>query len=237
MRAKKTNTEVRREQIAEAALCLVAQHGMKGLNIAGVAHRVGFAPSAVYRHFNSKDEVLDVVLDAIQARLLDNVQAVCEETTDPLKRLHRLLRRHTRLICENEALPRVVFSEEVYSGHASRQARLCAIINSYLAKVGAIIRDGQRRGQLRSGVSPHTLSVMFLGLIQPAAVLWHVSGGRFDAMKQTEQAWQVFGEIIRSRRVGPPSRDRKRAKRTQALGCVVSERLKLKLNKKTRSTI
>lgn len=197
MRAKKTNTEVRRKQVAEVALRLVAQHGMKGLNIAGVARRVGFAPSAVYRHFKGKDEVLNVVLDAIQARLLGNVKAVCEETTDPLERLHCLLRRHARLICENEALPRIVFSEEVYSGHASRQARLCAIINSYLGKVGAIIRDGQRRGQLRSGVSPHTLSVMFLGLIQPAAILWHVSGGRFDVIKQTERAWQIFSKTIR----------------------------------------
>ncbi len=48
--ARKLGTEIRKQQIAQAALSLVASHGLKGLNIAGIAGQVGLAPSAVYRH-------------------------------------------------------------------------------------------------------------------------------------------------------------------------------------------
>ena len=88
MRATKTKTEIRQEQIAAAALELMGREGTKALNIARLARRVGVAPSAIYRHYSSKDAVLDAVLDLVSQRLEDNVKAVRHETPDPLERLH-----------------------------------------------------------------------------------------------------------------------------------------------------
>lgn len=61
MKNEKMKTEVRREQIAAAALQLIARRGMHGLSIAGIARQVGLVPSAIYRHFDGKDHVLDLV--------------------------------------------------------------------------------------------------------------------------------------------------------------------------------
>ena len=45
-------------------------------------------------------------------------------------------------------------------------------------------------------MSADELSVMFLGLVQPSAILWHVSDGGFDVTRQTEKAWTLFREAI-----------------------------------------
>jgi hypothetical protein len=37
---------------------------------------------------------------------------------------------------------------------------------------------------------------MFLGLIQPAAILWNLSDGEFDVTKHAEKGWQLFQETI-----------------------------------------
>jgi hypothetical protein len=52
---------------------------------------------------------------------------------------------------------------------------------------------------LESHVQPDILAVLFLGLIQPAAFLWHISGVTLDIAAHVDQAWQVFSEAIRSR--------------------------------------
>ena len=194
--ARKLGTEVRQEQIAQAALDLIAARGLKGLSVAAVARRVGLVPSAIYRHFKSKENVLDAVLDLLRARLHGNVGAVCEETRDPLERLRRLLLRHVALIRENQAIPRVVFSEEVIGGRADRKAKVRAIIEGYLDGVGDILRRGQREGRIRSDVRAATLAVLFLGLVQPPAILWLVSGGTFDIARHVDAAWPVFREAI-----------------------------------------
>jgi len=40
VRAQKVDTEIRQEQIAQAALDLIGSHGVQALNIASVAERV-----------------------------------------------------------------------------------------------------------------------------------------------------------------------------------------------------
>ena len=190
------NTEIRQEQIAAAALRLIATDGLNKLSIAGVARRVGLVPSAIYRHFASKDQVIDTVLNHIETMLLANVQTVCQETPHPLNRLRRLLFRHIRTIRENKAIPQVVFAEDVYNGHPERKTRVYAMITKYLGQVGEIIRQGQQQGNIRTDCDAATLALLFLGLIQPSAILWHMSSGHFDVTKFAEKAWIIFNQAI-----------------------------------------
>jgi AcrR family transcriptional regulator len=197
MSEAKLKTEVRKEQIAQAALGLIAAKGLRNLSIAGVARRVGIVPSAIYRHFKDKDELINSVLTHIQALLLDNVKQVCQETSSPIDRLRRLLFLHIRLIRENLGIPRIVFSEDVYLGPSERRRRVYQIVTNYLSRVEGIVRDGQISGEILSDIDAATLSVMFLGLMQPAALLWQVSNTAFDVTKFAEKAWKIFSQSIR----------------------------------------
>jgi len=197
MSFEKLNTEIRQKQIAGAALGIISDTGLKGLSIAGTARRVGIVPSAVYRHFKNKEEMLDAVLDLIQENLFGNIKKACEKTTDPLERLRHLLMLHINLIIGNRSIPRVIFSEDLYNGHPERKTKVYnQIIKAYLEKVAEIVRLGQQDGRIRPDLEPDTVSVMFLGIIQPAGILWHMSEGRFDAIRHVETAWKIFKESI-----------------------------------------
>jgi AcrR family transcriptional regulator len=196
MSIEKLGNEVRREQIAQAALHLLATQGLSGLSMAALARRVGLVPSAIYRHFRGKEEVLDSVIDALRQRLLRNVRLVTEEADDPLEQLRSLMALHVRLILEHHALPRMLFSGEIYAGHPERKAKLLATIRTYLGEVAAIIRGGQEGRGIRDDVNPETAAILFLGVIQPSAILWHLSDGEFDAAKHVERAWPLFRQAI-----------------------------------------
>jgi len=197
MRAKKLSTEVRQDQIVRAALGVVAAVGLRRLSLSRIAKFVGIVPSAIYRHFKGKEEVLDAALTLIRSGLMDNVKAVRRETPEALERLRRLLLRQARMIGANAAIPLVVFSDDVYAGRPARKTRLRDIIQGYLAEVEKLIRQGQRQGRIRRGIEPATASLMFLGLIQPAVILRHVRGGNLDLSAHAEKAWAIFSEAIR----------------------------------------
>ena len=197
MRAEKTDTNIRQEQIAEAALMLVAADGMKGLSVARIARHVGVVPSALYRHYKNKDKVLDAVLGLIQDRLMANIQTVQQETKDPLKQLYKLLMKHIKLIRENQGIPRIVFSEDVYSGHQGRKQQVYAIINGYLSKIEAIISEGQKSGAIRKELDPESIALIFFGLVQPSAILWHLSSGDFDITKEARKSWAIIEKAIK----------------------------------------
>ncbi|MGE5177794.1 MAG: TetR/AcrR family transcriptional regulator [Bacteroidota bacterium] len=199
MRARKLTTEVRRDQIARAALQLIAARGVRGLSLETLAKKVGIVPSGIYRHFRGREEVLDATLEHLGARLHHNLDLVAAETEDPLERIHRLLIRHVRLIRENQAIPRIIFSEEVYGRHSARKARVRAIIGRYLEGVAGFVREGQAAGRIRRDLDARAAAVAFLGLFQPAAILWHLSDGDFPVTRQTEQAWRIYRAGIEKR--------------------------------------
>ena len=196
MRAQKTESELRQQQIVEAALELIGSEGINALSIAGIAARVGIVPSALYRHFKGKDEVLDAVLELLQCRLADSVSLVREETKGALPRLQSLLMRHARMLSENRAIPHVVFSDGLYTGRPERKAKGGGIILGFLKKIEQILEEGQQEGAIRDDVVPATAAVMFLGMILPAAVLRNVTEGRFDMIANAENAWPVFVRCI-----------------------------------------
>jgi len=188
MPLEKLDTEVRRAQILQAALGLIANEGLRRLSIGAVARRVGIVPSGIYRHFRSKDEIVDAALEYVARRARQYLLRICEQVPNALDRLERLLMLHVKMVRELQALPRIMFSEEMY-GESSRRKK-----ERY--QLEEIVRQGQQAGQIRRDLDAGTVAVMLWGLLPPAVILWHVSDGRFDVTKHMQRVWQIVRRAL-----------------------------------------
>lgn len=199
MAAEKRSREARRVQIAEAALEVIARHGIRGLSIGDVARRTGIVPSAIYRHFHGKEEILSAAIERMGERLLENAARAAAGKGGTIQRLRMLLQDHVRAIREGYAGPRIVFAEGIDGGGVSHRMEIYHVIRRYLDRVAEILRQGQRAGDLRGDLDPEATSVHFLGLIQPAATLWYLSAGKFDVTLYAECSFAQFAEAITAR--------------------------------------
>lgn len=198
MRAKKTETSIRKEQITEAALHIISLEGINSLNISKIAETVGIVPSALYRHFKSKEDVVDMVIRHIGSRLVNNTAEAERETEGSLDRLESIITRHASMLEENRAIPHLVFSDALYAGNPDRKAVLNSVITGYLNKIEAVIKQGQKEKEIRNDVDSKTLSVNFLGLLLPAVVIRNVSEGKFDVSLHVKKVWKFFRESIQA---------------------------------------
>jgi|MudIll2142460700_1097286.scaffolds.fasta_scaffold02627_2 AcrR family transcriptional regulator len=199
MAAEKRSREARREQIAEAALEVIARHGTRSLSVGAVARRIGIVPSAIYRHFRGKEEILSAAIGRMGERLLENAGRAAAGEGDTIPRLRNLLRDHVRAIREGYAGPRIVFAEGIDGGGVSHRMEVYHVIRRYLDRVAGILRQGQRAGDLRGDLDPEATAVHFLGLIQPAATLWYLSAGKFDVLMNAERSFEQFADAIRKK--------------------------------------
>ena len=199
MAAEKQSREARREQIAEAALEVIARHGTRSLSVGAVARRIGIVPSAIYRHFHGKEEILSAAIGRMGERLLENAGRAAAGKGGTIPRLRKLLRDHVRAIREGYAGPRIVFAEGIDGGGVSHRMEVYHVIRRYLDRVAGILRQGQRAGDLRGDLDPEATAVHFLGLIQPAATLWYLSAGKFDVLLNAERSFEQFADAIRKK--------------------------------------
>jgi AcrR family transcriptional regulator len=196
MAKKRLGTEIRQDQIAGTALDIVRNDGIRALNVAAVAEKVGIVPSAVYRHFKNKSQIVDAVLQLIQTRLNQNYHEVIQLDLEPIEKLNLILSKHVKLISSNNAIPRIIFSEEVIGGMPEKQQLLYGIIRDVISNVASIVAEGQENGSIRKDMPAENIAVSFLGMIQPAAIIWNLSDGEFDLVQHSKNAWMLFLDAI-----------------------------------------
>lgn len=204
--AKKKVTAIRREEIVGAAFTLMSSQGVRSMTIERIASIVGIVPSAVYRHFANKSEIIAAVLSMIVERMQRNIDEVMKETDNSLNAIRRLLMRQIQLVKEFMVIPHILFSEEVYRESPALKAKLHDLINDFLDALAEVIEKGQRQGCIRADLEPFRVATMFLGLFQPSAFLYHLSGGTFDVVKQLDISWKLFSAAIKQDTTHIPER-------------------------------
>ncbi len=198
--AEKKGTAIRREEIVSAALTLMSNQGVRSMTIERIASIVGIVPSAVYRHFGTKSEIISAVLTMIVARMQRNIIQASKENDNSLTAIRMLLMRQIQLVKEFMVIPHILFSEEVYSERPALKAKLHDLINGFLNALAELVHKGQQQGCIRADLEPFRVATMFLGLFQPSAFLYHLSGGTFDVVKQVDISWKLFSAAIRNGR-------------------------------------
>jgi AcrR family transcriptional regulator len=182
--------------IAQEALGLLARQGIQGMSIAELADRVGLVPSGIYRHFKGKEDILDAVFELLGSRLKAILDAATESSSNSIEALERLFHSHVRLLQENPGIPRIVFSEGIFSDDAHRKGKVWEIVRAYLDGVSEIIRAGQEERSVRLDLEPNSGAIMFLGLIQPLIILIQVTEGAFDVESHVRVVWPMFLEMV-----------------------------------------
>lgn len=186
-------TELRREQIAEAALALVAEQGVGGLTARNVAHAVGVTAPALYRHFpGGKADILASVLDLLDAVKSEGIRQALAEEGSALIKLRRCYDVHIGVVQRYRALPNLVLSDALWIDEPELRERMQASHRRQQEQTAEIIRKGQAAGEIRSDIPANQIFVQFLGQFLTIAILYSRTGALIDPQVQAEANWKMF---------------------------------------------
>jgi AcrR family transcriptional regulator len=142
--------------ILEATRALIAERGVEGLTVEGVAARSGVAKTTIYRRWRDKDELaLAILVDAT-----DNISAP-PDLGDTRKELRTFVRTATKIIQSGGIYPGLV-SEIATKPHLARIYRE-SIVDKRLAEVKTVIDRGIGRGDLRADTDVRLTHELLVG--------------------------------------------------------------------------
>jgi AcrR family transcriptional regulator len=195
--AKRLTTTIRREQIAEAALALVADQGVGALTARNVARAVGVTAPALYRHFpGGKADILSSVLDLLDSVKSEGIRMALEEPGPALVKLRRCFDLHVSVIERYRALPILVLSDSIWIDEPSLKTRLVESHRQQQAKIADIVREGQAAGDIRRDIDADRIFVQFLGQFLTIAILYSRRGDMIDPKAQAEANWRMFLQAV-----------------------------------------
>ena len=94
----------RREQILDAAVELFQRDGYHATGIDEIGATAGITGPAVYRHFASKEEILETLLVDLSARTLATAQTLARQASTPAEALRALVEFSVDTMLDNPAL-------------------------------------------------------------------------------------------------------------------------------------
>ena len=190
--AVRLDTEIRREQIISAALGLIGEKGLKNLRMPDIAQKVGLVPSALYRHFSSKQELVLAIVDSIRASLEKHLARSGEETPDPLERLEFIMDEHLKMIGGSPGMPLLVLSEDAAFGDPKMRRRVLEIHEFFRKAVADIMKEAIKTRRVGPDTDPGEVALVFVSLIQHTAVMTAISGGDVHLGPLAGKAWRQY---------------------------------------------
>lgn len=167
---RRAKTDVRQQQIVEAALALLADSPLDQLSTRQIARALGISQPALFRHFASRDELLMAVIAATQKQLGEIAQGVLSEPVGPTAKLEALARALLRHLHRHPGLPRLLFAN-VASGEGPLFDALKQLYSMQRALVAELTRDAQRAGELDPSIDARDAATLFVGMLQSITLI------------------------------------------------------------------
>ena len=191
----------RRKQIADAAIKIIGERGLREFTAAQLAREIGITDATIFRHFKDMNEVKLAALDRIHD-LLDAPAGPV--SPNPLVRLEQFIRRRLHSIAVQPDLPSVIVSDQM--SHAlgdEGPLRVAALRNRGREFVRSCLRDAAQQGLIRSDIDIEATTILITGMVM--GVLFAAKDGALTApiAEMGERCWRTLESMLQPEQVTP----------------------------------
>ncbi|EKD35535.1 MAG: hypothetical protein ACD_75C01868G0006 [uncultured bacterium] len=197
---KRENTEVRQQQIVDAAAILIFKYGSEHLTVKRIAAEVGISEAAIYRHFKSKKSILSFLLSHIEEILIRDIspESVANQPVT-LDLIEKIIRNHFSMIGMRKGISFQVIAEIISLGDQTLNKQAYRAIQNYIARLKELLTDGVRDGAVRQDIDLEASATLLFALIQGLVNIWSLSEGRFKLVEKYTSLWQIYCQAVARR--------------------------------------
>ncbi len=186
----------RQQEIIDAAIELIAKDGIQNVTIKNLARAVHVTEAAIYRHFQSKLDILLGILELFKMEQTELAQRIDQENVTALERLETFFRLRFKQFSQRPALAAVIFSEEIFQNDRKLSVTINEIMDLSEKYFRNIILEGQKLEQIRTDIDAEQLTLIAMGSMRLMVARWHLTHHQFDLQVEGEKLWQSLKKLL-----------------------------------------
>ena len=166
--AKYLSAEARRAATVEAVIQLAAQTPPSEITTTAIAQHMGVTQGALFKHFPTKEAILEAVMVWVAEHLLSRVDEAAHAAQahgGALAALEAIFLAHVDFVVEHPGVPRMLFGELQRSEMTAPKRVVQTLLGHYGARLQQWLAQGQAQGQdTMFGVAPTYAEINWKGL-------------------------------------------------------------------------
>lgn len=196
------NKERTPQRILEGALNLFVIHGYAGTSVDEIAAAVGMTKGAVYFNFQSKEDMLNKLLNEVDEVIVDGaIEAVDKTTESAIDKLIAFINHQASVALSHtqHALLLILTSIEFFGSNTEIEVRIKATYRRLYSCVERIIHLGQVDGTIRKDIRSYELAMLVMAEHDGVLIEWYRRPGEFQGRSLTRSALTLLIDGIRAR--------------------------------------
>lgn len=165
-RPRYLSAEERRAATVQAVVDLAAERNPAEITTTAIANRMGLTQGALFRHFPTKDEILEATMAWVGERLLIGVDKAAEGATSPAAALKAMFMAHIDFVSKHPGVPRILFGELQGSGETLAKRMVQTFIRQYEQRLRRLMEAGKAQSELDPDLDVNAAAVLFIGTVQ-----------------------------------------------------------------------
>lgn len=185
----------RQKQIINSSLELISEKGIQGFTIKNLAQKVGITQAAIYRHYESKVQILIQILDDFEVGAKNIFK---NSDLNTLERIEYIFTTHFNMFSKNPALAAVVFSEELFRNEKILKDKVKNIINDNNEHVIRALKEGQNAGIIRNDFPAEHFAIIIMGSLRLLVKKWELNNYEFNLVIEGKKQFNTISEVLKN---------------------------------------
>ncbi len=187
---------VRQQQIMDESIRIIDEKGIQGLTIKNLSKAIGISEPGIYRHFESKTEILLSILNNFKemAGMLSGMMKDFEGTA--LEKIDFMFSRMLDMFSETPSMVSVIFSEEIFKNEELLKLKITEVLNTHAQTIEYIIAKGQDENNVRKDIEIKTLALIIMGSLRLLVKRWDLNNHNFDLNKEGSKLIKGLDKIL-----------------------------------------
>ncbi len=200
MATKRKKTELRQQQILDAAAKLIFKYGCEHLTVKRIAAAVGISEAAIYRHFTSKKSILSFLLLQLEEIILREISPESAGTGPvTIDTIEKVIGNHFSAIDLRKGFSFHVIAEIISIGDRKLNKQASRAIGKYISRLKELLTEGVRDGAVRKDIDLDASATLLFALIQGLVNIWALGECSFKLTEKYESLWKIFRDAIACR--------------------------------------
>lgn len=188
----------RRLLILQALAEMLESPRNEKITTAALAARLNCSEAALYRHFASKAQMFDGLIEFIEQSLFSIINQITRDETDGLRQLELILSMLLGFAQKNRGMTRVLIGDALVNENERLQARITALLDKLEAALKQAIRiasaDANATDQEQIAAMANLMRCFILGRWEQYAR----SGFSRDPLAQWLQQWPLISRATQT---------------------------------------
>ncbi|WP_371295451.1 TetR/AcrR family transcriptional regulator [Haliea sp.] len=193
-RRKNLSADERRAATVDAVIELAAEQNPSEITTTAIAKHMGVTQGALFKHFPTKDAILQTVMEFVANRLLSRVDNAARAAPTPVAAIEAIFMTHIEFVVENPGVPRMLFGELQHARLTAPKRMAQTLIRRYGERLQGLIEEGKAAGELSASLDTSAAAILFIGTIQ-GLVMQSMLAGDVELIR--EDAPRVFAIFLR----------------------------------------